>query len=137
MKFGYMLLGVFLLTTLGCQARTKTEVTYGKEKDWYQDFFARHLVTLERIDGNVKMVSDGACGIWDNESGSFSSTFILAPRGKFSKSPDHHSWAYFKIIKIGADGIAIKYESSFDHRSFGTELITKDIGTVTLKYKTK
>ncbi|MDO8489554.1 MAG: hypothetical protein Q7S42_05555 [Candidatus Omnitrophota bacterium] len=131
-----LVLGV-MVAPIVCQAETKKEVTYDQEKDWYQDFFAKHLLESERIDAKVKMVSDGFFGIRDDESGSIASTFILPVEGTFSGPLDHHAHSKFTIKNIEPDGVTIQYESRFDHRSFGNDLISTDIGTVKIKYKAK
>lgn len=137
MKLGCILFGFLLLITTGCEAKTRTEITYNEEKDWYQDFFARHLVSAGPLDNKVKIVSDGRFGLRDNESSSFITTFTIANGEKFYCSLDHHAVTTFVVKEIGPDSVTIQYESSFDHRSFGRDLITKDIGTVKIKYKAK
>lgn len=137
MKLGCILFGFLLLITTGCEAKTNTEITYNEEKDWYQEFFAKHLVSAEPVDEKVKIVSDGNFGLRDNESGSLVTTFTLANGEEFYGPLDHHASTTFIIKEIEPDGVTIQYESSFDHRSFGKDLITKDIGRVRIKYKDK
>jgi hypothetical protein len=47
---------------------------------------------------------------------------------------DHHASATYTIDSIEESGVTLSYETSFDHRSFGKNLITKDRGTFRLPW---
>ena len=58
---------------------------------------------------------------------SLTNDFTINVGDTFQMAPDHHASATFTLTGIEDNGIVIRYESYFDHRSFGKDLITKDV----------
>lgn len=95
------------------------------------DFLKQHITCF--IDNSkVSIASDGRV-ISDGGS----KDFIISEGESFHNQPDHHSSLSYKLKKISSDKITIEYYSSFDHRSFGKDLLTTDTGIVELKCNEK
>jgi hypothetical protein len=53
---------------------------------------------------------------------------------RFDSPPDEHAHVTYTIARIDTDGVLVEYESTFDHRSFGKNLITQDNGSFKLDW---
>jgi hypothetical protein len=65
----------------------------------------------------------------------WSGDFTLRVNETFLHRPDHHQSTTYTLEKIEPTGIVIRYESRFDHRSFGKNLINVNRGTLRLPWK--
>ena len=131
-----LMLAVLIISSVGCQQSEgpKVENTTGKEQRWFEDFFKRHIIFVSYQDGKVHFVSDGAFGA-RSEGFSLDEDFYVTEGDVFYKVADHHAAAEFTVGAIDAARVILKYKSTFDHRSFGPNLITNDTGEVELEYK--
>jgi len=111
----------------------KTERSVGEQRQWYEDFFQRSVLSLARNEDRVMFVSDGAFGLRGESE--WVTSFSLESGGIFYQAPDDHSSCEFKVLELGDEGITLEYTSRFDHRSFGRDLITIDTATIFLEYR--
>jgi len=70
-----------------------------------------------------------------NTDNGWTCDFILGKGDKFSGPLDDHGSIKYQLTNIGDDSITVRYESEFDHSSFGENKITVDEGTVKLEYR--
>jgi hypothetical protein len=108
----------------------RTEQTQNEQRDWVVEYLTKHITACAVEGAAVSISSDGAVVSDDG-----SKSFRLQAGGTFRNLPDHHASLYYTLKEIGAGTIAVGYESRFDHRSFGKDLITIDSGVVELNCK--
>ena len=106
-----------------------TEGIYLKQ---YESFFDDHMVSMTRQGENVIFVSDGRFGIRSDHK--WKKSFKMGVGETFNRSFNRHEWCEFKILDILDTEVKIRYESGFDHRSFGKNLVSIDSGIIILKY---
>ena len=99
-----------------------------------------NFVTIEYDHDAIHFVSTGRFGIFiESEEfaghNDWTKDFKLKINEKFYDQPDHHAHTDYEILNFDENTITIKYTSSFDHRSFGKNLITTDTGIINLEYK--
>jgi hypothetical protein len=115
----------------------KVERTTNQQKDWFEPFFRKAAISLsiDSTGAHFRTRRDArkfCLGAPREPMGEFQFEFTLSKPGEVFYSPDHHGMMIFTVKRITADAIVIGYESSFDHRSFGKNLVTKDEGEFTL-----
>ncbi len=138
----YIILFVLPISFISCNAESspKKEFTENQEKNWHSEKLNDNLSKIEYIDNSVHFVSGGRFGIFSkskefpNEK-DWATDFTLKKGEKFYNQPDHHACIDYEIIDFDKNSVKLKYTSSFDHRSFGNNLITTDKGVIELKYK--
>ena len=113
----------------------RTVETEGQSRQWVQASFDRHLNSLTRKDDTVQIGSDGFYVVTTDQRGD--TVFSVGRNEQFRTRPDHHFTTSFQVQQIEYEGVIIRYEHRFDHRSFGKNLITFDRGTVKLKWRTE
>ena len=105
-----------------------TKGTKNQQAQVWQDQFNKHVTGISLQASQVWMASDGYFRI-QTSFGEASAKFLLKPGDVFYGPPDHHATVNFRLKEIEPDGAIIEYESKFDHRSFGKNLITVVKGT--------
>ncbi len=60
--------------------------------------------------------------------------FDLGIGGNFYHQ-DEHGLLTFVVEEIKQTGVVLRYESTFDHRSFGKDLVTRDEGEIEVPYR--
>ena len=122
----------------GCHkpAVPAVEKTVGKNQIGMEDYLNAHFITVVPDSGKVRFMTDGSLGIgnWGN---SWQSEFSLGVGEKFQARPDHHLSSSFEVRGIGMKGVVLKYQTKFDQRSFGKNLISIDEGEIEISYKEK
>ena len=88
-------------------------------------FLKSHLVSVAKNSDKVHLVTDGK--IWARE-------IDLTIGQKLNSSPDHHGSFFYAVKDIAKSGVLVEYETQFDHRSFGKDLITIDKGEFEIGY---
>ena len=111
----------------------KLEKTQDKQIAVWQEQFDQHLIEIWPKAGKVFVAADGYFRI--NSAGDTSATFILSPGDVFYAQSERHGTATFRLKTIEPDDAVIEYESRFDHRSFGKNLIVVDRGTFKVNWK--
>jgi hypothetical protein len=135
MKWGWLTFSLALgIGFIACGP--KTESSTGKNKSGFETFLTAHLLTILPNSGKVSFVSDGSLGVRDN-AGAWQKEFTLGNGGKFMAQPDHHASSLFEVANIKPSSVELKYVSTFDHRSFGKNLITTDEGEIEISFKNK
>src|SRR3954471_3836936 len=118
-----ILVGV-LVSTFGCAPRKPTvERTDGQYRSATRDYLKAHILELHPASAKVSFVTDGQLGIYQ-EGHKWTQTFTLGTGEKFESQPDHHASSYFEIKQVNGGSVLLKYTSSFDHQSFGKNLLT-------------
>lgn len=110
--------------------------TVAKNQIGMEEYLNAHLITVLPDSGKVRFMTDGSLGI-GNWGDSWQSEFALGVGEKFQTQPDHHSSSSFEVRGISVKGIVVKYQTKFDHQSFGKDLITIDEGEIEISYKEK
>ena len=110
----------------GCTSRSpRTKQTTNAQADWHVTHLNSRYASVFKATNGVGVV-DG----WpDNPT-----TSVLKVGSSFVE-PDDHGHRKYTVLKIEEGGVVFEYFSSFDHRSFGKNLIEEDTGTVKLKWK--
>lgn len=135
-KLTIMLVALFLslgaIIVISCQGPSfhnpATTSTTNHDRDWHIRFLRTRLQSLQPKDGQVQIT-----GLVFQSPVAQSHT---VPAGYKLAFPDDHGHWIYTIARIESDGVVIEYESSFDHRSFGKNLITRDKGTFKLPWFT-
>lgn len=126
--------------------RAPIQETKNKQARSWEDFLYKHLRTFDvgeveyvGVPGDelpsvnhatVHVVSDGSLVSVDKREPDF-----YLRRGDVFVLPDHHGSVKFVLKNIYFGGADFEYESTFDHRSFGKNLLTVDRGMVRLDFK--
>ena len=122
-----------LLFLISCSFKEEAEKTTNNDKSRIEEYLGAHLVRVVPEGQRVKFETDGEIGIGARDQ-SWSSNFSLSLGEAFKSQPDHHSSSTFQVKEIGATGIVLRYQTTFDHSSFGKNLLTKDEGDVEIVY---
>ncbi|MBU0479025.1 ankyrin repeat domain-containing protein [bacterium] len=126
---------VFMLirVPLGC-----SEIkTHGVERidnvnnEKVKEFLSRDIILLSPSEKGVHIIIDGRINVW---GGGWQMDSVLQRGETFNSHLDHHANSKYTISKIEDSEIQIKYHNEFDHRSFGSNLITREEGNLKLKY---
>ena len=114
------------LFLLGCDGDVspKIETTTNVNSKWNTDYYDNHYAT-------IKKTPEGLIFISSNDERDTTTLKI----GASLEYPDHHSSRKITLVKTDDKGAYFNYESSFDHRSFGKELIEKDSGEFFVPWK--
>ena len=114
--------------------------TTNKYQESLSEFFKQACISLsiDQFGAHFSMRHDGAkfC-IGDPQKAGTSTTyqfeFTISKPGDIFYSLEHHGIKVFTVKSIDSDRIVLKYLSKFDHRSFSKNLLTEDLGEITLK----
>jgi hypothetical protein len=111
---------------VGCTSRSpQTKRTTNAQAEWHITHLNSRYASVFKATNGVGIV-DG----WpDNPT-----TSVLTVGSSFVE-PDDHGHRKYTVLKTEEDGVVLQYFSSFDHRSFGKNLIEEDSGTLKLKWK--
>jgi len=66
---------------------------------------------------------------------SWTGDFVLRVGESFRARPDHHSSGQYTLKAIEPTGIVLSYDTRFDHRSFGKNLINVNRGELRIPWK--
>ncbi|KKL96104.1 hypothetical protein LCGC14_1847800 [marine sediment metagenome] len=102
------------------------ETTTNKRRDWHEQFLKSRLVAV-MPEGNGAVLTGTIFGSPDLQ------THVVNAGFQFT-FPDDHGLTTYTIIRIERDGIVVGYKSTFDHRSFGRNLVTSDKGELELQW---
>src|SRR5690242_18797255 len=100
--------------------------TTNKDRDWHVNFLKMRISSLQPADGGVQI----AGRVFESDS----VETHTVPVGYKINFPDEHGSKVYTIAAVRDDGIEIKYQSAFDHRSFGKNLIERDKGAFVLAW---
>jgi hypothetical protein len=130
------LLGL-LIVWLVCACRPNepsVERSIGKNQSVITSYLNAHIVDLRKTSAKVAVLTDGKLGIYEVGE-KWTTRFVLGMGDRFRTLPDHHAATYFTIQQVNATSVLLRYSSTFDHRSFGKNLITVDEGEVEIQFK--
>ncbi len=68
---------------------------------------------------------------------SWTGDFVLRVGESFRARPDHHSSGQYTLKAIEPPGIVLVYDTRFDHRSFGKNLINVNRGELRIPWKSR
>lgn len=123
-KRSFLFLVMFVCSSVAHAA--VTEKTHDEQLAWVANYLKQHMTCT--VNGEkVSVVSDGQI-----TSGNGLKEFVLSVGDKFHNPPDEHAVISYTLKSILPNAIDVEYESNFDHRSFGKDLITIDSGVVSL-----
>ena len=136
LAFTLLFICSLLYSNLSWCSSVKTETTHNKEKEWIENHLSQHLLSVSFKNKKVCFVSDGQLGIFNNNDPHkwWITEFSLGKNDSFFGQPDHHAHHEFRILDFNSTHVILEYKSSFDHRSFGPDLITIDVGEIKLFY---
>lgn len=115
-----------LACVMGCNSSSpEITRTTNAQAQWHVDFLNRRYASVFKATNGVGVVQ----GWPGNPKQS------VLPVGSSFVEPDDHGHRKYTVLKIEEDGVVLEYFSSFDHTSFGKNLIEEDSGTFKLKWK--
>jgi len=122
---------VLLLSMLmsGCTnvpTNPTTVHTTNKDAAWHKQFLKTRMGALQREGDGVRLTVTTL-----PSSGPLTE---VVPIGHTLVFPDHHGPKNYTIASIVDDGVVFQYKYSFDHRSFGKNLIETDEGSFLLEW---
>ena len=132
LKLNFSLLVVFLIA--GCNS-TQTEVTKNKDKEAETSFFNTHIVSMTLESDKVRFVTDGKLTPV-SPAAPANESFIIGVGERLITSPDEHASTEFTYRGVRDSSALFEYESRFDQRSFGKNLISIDRGEILVSFKT-
>ena len=120
---------VILCTPQAVMAQEKKETT-GEHTEWMKKAFALLVKSLSFQKGSAHFVTD----VFFQKAGK--SDFLLSRGDAFEGQSDHHASSTFTCTGVNEkDGVSIQYQSNFDHRSFGKNLVSTDKGNLLIPWK--
>lgn len=129
-----LLVFVFLIT-YSIDRETALAVETNKTKNtnvrWVTDSLDKHLLSIEIVGKDVRVVSDGQYFKTNDKQ----NVFVLKPGDSFERSPDHHSSLSLRFISADFKLAKFSYEVKFDQRSFGRDQIDIDTGEVEISLR--
>ena len=117
-------LSLFLLSC-NREVSPKIETTTNVNSQWNVEYYDKHYAV-------IKKTPDGL--IFTSSVGDKDTTTLKI--GATLDYPDHHSSREVTLVKTDDKGAYFTYESSFNHSSFGKELIEEDSGEFFVPWKT-
>jgi len=133
-----VLCAVFLLSALDAAAQKSPPAieTAGKHGESFQRFFEHHLAALTREGDRVRFeaAEGGNIGKYNPQRHQWEKVFSLSEGESFFQQ-DHHARTEFTVLEIRDDGVLIEARSLFDHRSFGSDKISRDTTVILLPYR--
>lgn len=124
------LLGILLLVA-GCfyPSTPTVETTANKDAEWCRNWFASKLLSLQK-DG------ESVVAVYGRKTDDQKRRTEKWVRGFIIQCPDDHGSSSCTVDSIDQSGVILSYTNSFDHRSFGKNLISNDRGTFRLSWLT-
>ncbi|HEX2586124.1 MAG TPA: hypothetical protein VHL14_13420 [Steroidobacteraceae bacterium] len=133
MKIKLIVIAILLLA--GCHS-TQTEVTTNKNKEGMTSYVNAHITSVAVGTDKVRFVTDGRI-IPATHPVPANEPFFINIGERLRTAPDHHTSTEFVYKGIRDGSVLLEYEQTFDHRSFGKNLITIDRGEVLVSLKTE
>jgi hypothetical protein len=126
---------LFCVASSGCHDRgPELETTSGRNHQQISSHLNEVLRDVAlRQDGRVHFVTRGGQVPGTSPSGA-TREWDLAMGDSFSV-PDHHGTSIYTLKEITASGVVLGYESTFDYRSFGKNLISRDTGQIAIPFR--
>ena len=121
-----LVLSVLLAGCTGTFSNPRTVQTTNKDPAWHKQFLKTRVTVLQREGDDIKLTGN----VFDSTE---PQTKVL-PVGHTITFPDHHGSKSYTIASISDRGVVFQYKSSFDHRSFGKNLIETDEGGFLLEW---
>jgi hypothetical protein len=97
------------------------ERTSNVDSAWHRKHFESRLLSLQREDDSAAVVYGRKSDLPNCRAERWTIGFTI-------NRPDRHGSTTYTVDSIDARGVCIAYQSSFDHRSFGKNLISEDSG---------
>jgi len=115
------------LFLLGCDGEVspKIETTANVNSKWNVEYYDKHYAVIKKTPDGLIFKST----IDDKDN----TTLKI---GASLEYPDHHSSREVTLVKTDDKGAYFTYESSFNHLSFGKDLIENDSGEFFVPWKT-
>jgi hypothetical protein len=129
---GFIVFGLFAVPSEGDNALVQKK-TRDLHKQELVVFLTKHWAIAVVDADTIQVATDGTIGAGSWGS-SWQQTFSLSVSDKFQSRPDKHASFAFELIRINKNGIILKYQATFDHRSFGKNLISIDEGELEIPY---
>ena len=115
----------FLLVSCDGKVFPTITTTTNVQSKWNAEYYNNKYSTIKKTPEGLIFISS----IDDKDT-------TTLKMGASLEYPDHHSSRKVTLVKTDAKGAYFNYASSFDHRSFGKELIEKDSGEFFVPWKT-
>ena len=131
MKIKILIVAAFLLA--GCNS-TKTEVTANKNSEAMTSYVNAHMISVAVGSAKVRFVTDGRI-IPASHSVAANEPFFIKIGERLRTAPDHHTSTEFVYVGLRDNSVVLEYEQTFDHQSFGKNLITIDRGEILVSLK--
>jgi len=117
-------LSLFLISC-NREVSPKIETTTNVNSQWNAEYYDKHYAVIKKNPEGL---------IFNSSIGDKDDTPLKI--GASLEYPDHHSSRKVTLVKTDEKGAYFIYESSFNHSSFGKELIENDSGEFFLPWKT-
>lgn len=113
----------FGLVGCGCENTPDIKNTKNVQSKWNIQFYNNKYSLIKKAEAGLFF------GSTENQKQ------LLLKIGESIEYPDHHSSRKVTLVNTDDKGAYFKYESSFNHMSFGKNLIENDVGEFFLKWK--
>lgn len=128
---------VLALVGLGCSPQgSQVERSVAKNKLEMESYLNAHILSSYSFDGKVAFVTDGKLGVYNSDQ-KWGNEFTLQIGGQIQTQADHHILTVFELKRVERSLLVLNYLSTFDHISFGKNLISIDEGEVEVPLKGK
>jgi hypothetical protein len=126
---------LYCVALTGCHDRGPAlETTSGRNHQQISSHLNEVLREVSlRQDGKVHLRTRGGEALGTSPSDAVRE-WDLAMGDSFIE-PDHHGTNTYTLKQITASGVVLGYESTFDHRSFGKDLISRDTGQIAIPFR--
>ena len=131
MNIKFLIVAILLL--VGCHS-TKTEVTTNNNKEAMTSYVNAHMVSVAVGSDKARFVTDGKIRP-ASHSVAANEPFFVSIGERLRAAPDHHTSTEFVYMGLRDNSVLLEYEQTFDHQSFGKNLITIDHGEILVSLK--
>ena len=126
-------LTIVIILLASCHS-IKTEVTTNKNKEAMTTYVNAHMISVAVGSAKVRFVTDGRI-IPASHSVAANEPFFINIGERLRTAPDHHTSTEFVYVGLRDNSVVLEYEQTFDHQSFGKNLITIDRGEILVSLK--
>src|SRR3989344_1469289 len=112
-----------------CEKSPERRETQNNQRTWFEQKLKENLIgAFVRSPTEAVLRFKGFCG--EAARATRLGDFPVQVGQKFCERPDHHGRMGLQFEAIRGNTLVIRYESQFDHRSFGKNLEETDRGTI-------
>jgi hypothetical protein len=122
------------LILVGCD-QPQTDATSNKNQEAMAAFVNAHTITIAPESDKVRILTDGRL-IPSSPTASANESFVVGVGESIKTSADEHAFSIFTYRSARVTSAVFDYETRFDQRSFGKNVVSIDRGEIEVAFRT-